>query len=74
MKWAHCELYLCSCVWDSELVGSGAGWVSSVGPGTIGRRNRDDMSEVGLCGFVSLKLVRILGIVSIMGRPHSTNV
>ena len=55
-------------------MGSGAGWVSSVGPGTIGRRNRDDMSEVGLCGFVSLKLVRILGIVSIMGRPHSTNV
>ena len=30
--------------WDSELVGSGAGWVFSVGPGTVGR-NRDDKSD-----------------------------
>ena len=48
-------------------------WVGSVGPGTVDR-NRDDMSEVGPCGCVSLKLVKVLSVVSIMGRPHSTNV
>ena len=45
---SYIEVYLCSSVWDSVLVRSGAGDVSSVGPGTIGG-NMDDMYEVGSC-------------------------
>ena len=86
----HGQCVVCVCrihgeyleqVWESEhvsgiqeLVRSSAGWVGSVGPGTVDR-NRDDMSEVGTCAYVYLwSWCKPQSVVTIMGRPHSTNV